>query len=183
MKLFEDILFIKCYKTGRLSMLKAMLSPSFICTFIYRLSAFFYCLKIPVLPKLLWWVNFLLFKVDLDFRSNLDGAIYMPHPMGVVIGEYVKLTKGSRLKLMQGATIGGDLGRFEKRNGKCYYQPIMQGNVFIGINSIVAGPVMLSGNIFVSSSGIVSRSAKDVLCYAVNKTKDLSDSHLKELRV
>lgn len=181
--ILRDFKVALMYKSGKFSIIKAALSPSMLCCLIYRCSVYLNIAKIPFVPKVFWWLNFLLFKVDLDFRSRMLGGIYMPHPMGIVIGEHVKSSAASRLKIMQGATVGGDLGRVDFKEGQELHQPLFQGVAFLGINSIVVGPLVQKGTVFISANALVNRDVESGLYYGVNKRKDLSHRHLRELGV
>jgi len=181
--LYADLKLIAMFKSlnvNVVTLLKSSLSPSFICTFIYRLAHFFYCLNIPLLPRIIWWLNFLFFKVDIDQRAKLYGALYFPHPMMIVIGRSVQLS-GS-IKIMQGVTLGGNLGKkIITENGNKVEQPILKGNIFIGINSCVLGPVTICGQVFIASSALVSKSAEDTIIFGNNKYSELRDEHKNEL--
>ncbi len=181
--LIKDITFIAKYKFGQLALLKSLLSPSFICCLIYRLSVFFDLLKVPLLPRILWWLNFITFKVDLDQRSRLMGALYLPHPMCIVVGQFVESKESTCLKIMQGATIGGDLGRCDKINGEVIQQPVFCSNAFIGVNSIVAGPVFITEPVFVAANSVFSKFSGGGCYYSVNQVSPLKEAHKKELKL
>ncbi|MCL6688671.1 hypothetical protein M8R19_08105 [Pseudomonas sp. R3.Fl] len=175
----KTILFYKKRSKKLIPIFSSMLSPSFICTTLHRISHRLYLFKIPVLPRLIWWLNFLLFKVDIDQRCKLYGGLYLPHPMGIVIGEHVSLR--GYAKIMQGVTIGGNLGKTSCKGERIQYQPLMDGRIFIGPNSILAGPITLSGNIFVSASAIASQDASNSFIYSSNKSRKLDEEHETEL--
>ncbi len=181
--LMKNIAFIGKYKVGWLALLKALFSPSFICSSIYRFSTFIDYLRVSLLPRILWWLNFIIFKVDLDQRSRLMGAVYFPHPMCIVVGQYVKSNKNSCLKIMQGATIGGDLGRFDNINGAVLEQPVFCRHAFIGVNAIVAGPVVISEPVFIDANSVLSRFSGEGCYYSVNQNSPLKEAHRKELKL
>lgn len=181
--LFADLKFIAMFKSDNvnwLTLIKSSLSPSFICTFIYRLAHFFHCLSVPLLPRIIWWLNFILFKVDIDQRAKLYGALYFPHPMMIVIGCSVQLNGSA--KIMQGVTLGGNLGKSViTAGGSKIDQPEINGRCFIGINSCVVGPIVISGQVFIASSALTSKDAKDTIIFGNNKYRELLDEHKKEL--
>ena len=137
----RDIRITSHYKavSNKLRLFKSLFSPSFICISLYRISHLFYLLKIPLMPKMFWWINFLLFKIDIDYRSKIYAGMYMPHPILIAIGEGVKIFVF--LKIMQGVTIGGNLNRNRIFEGKVIMQPFIKENVFLGIGVIIAGLV------------------------------------------
>lgn len=108
----------------------------------------------------------------------------MSHPTGIVIGEHVQSSRTSRLKIMHGATVGEDLGRKRSEHGAIFYQPYFNGAVFLGINSIVIGPIELIGDIFIASNAVVNKSIGSGVYYGANSgRKELQQQHRLELRI
>ena len=178
----SDINFIRKYKpvnTNIFIYFKCLVSPSFICVFLYRISHLLHCFRIPLLPRLFWWINFILFKVDIDQRARLYGSLYLPHPMMIVIGHKVEMYGSA--KIMQGVTLGGNLGRKVLVGDNYIEQPLIDSNIFIGINTIIIGPVYLKGKLFIASNSCVTKNVEDVFVYENNKSKNLRNYHLKEL--
>jgi serine acetyltransferase len=176
-----DLSFINQQKSrvGRMAGLASVLSPSFICTVLYRLSHSLVLMHIPVLPRLIWWINFLLFKVDIDQRARLYCALYMPHPTGIVIGQGTRIN--GHAKIMQGVTMGGNLGQTKKINGGISSQPHVNGRIFIGINAIVVGPIELHGHLFISPNTIVAKDIEQDGWVTSKDIRTLSDAHKHEL--
>ena len=179
----QDVAFIVYHKgtKGRLRAFKALLSPSFICTFIYRLAHLLVAFRVPLLPRLLWWINLVIFGVDIDQRAKLYGALYLPHPMNICIGQHVTLIGSA--KIMQSVTLGGNLGKHKQCNQVTITQPVLKGRFFIGISSIIAGPVSLTGNIFIAAQQIVSKDIDNDALYFQQQHLPLKTEHLKELGV
>lgn len=176
----DDLRLISRYKKKSAhGFFYGLLSPSFICTTIYRASHFASTLRIPILPRLIWWVNFMLFKVDIDQRAKLYCSLYLPHPMMIVIGKDTKIIGSA--KIMQGVTIGGNLGRSALIDGSKITQPQLNGNFFLGANSIIAGPINLSGKVFVSGHAVCTKDAKDSVIYEKNQVGDLNVYHQEEI--
>lgn len=179
----RDLTFIAYQKqrTGRIGKLKGVLSPSFICTAIYRIGHSLHRVGIPVLPKLFWWLNIILFSSDIDHRAKLYAALYFPHPLAIVIGHQVQIYGSA--KIMQGATLGGNLGSTALVEGECISQPKINGNVFIGPNSMVVGPIELTGKLFVGGMVMVSRSINGEGVVGKKALFALENSHRRELGV
>lgn len=180
--IIEDFRFTLEYKgSGLGGRVKALLSFSLVAMFFYRVAHCIYLMKIPVIPKLLWMLNFFLFKIDIDVRSKLYAGVYMPHPMGIVIGDGVGLF--GRTKIMQNSTMGGNLGAEKKVGAGVVRQPQLMAGGFVGVNSVVVGPLIFDKPIFVCPNSIIS---KDEFCgslYAVNKASGLSDRQKIEMRI
>ena len=177
----SDLMITSYYKTGPffLRLLKSIFSPSFLCISLYRLSHLFGVLKVPLLPRIIWWVNFLFFKVDIDFRSRIYAGIYMPHPMSIVIGDGVKMN--GLFKIMQGVTIGGNLGETKIVDGEVTKQPILEGNMFLGINTIIAGPLSIKGVFFFSAFSLVLDDLAGQHFYSKRLVKELSEKQINEI--
>lgn len=82
---------------------------------------------------------------------------------------------------MQGVTIGGNLGKTSRRGEAVQHQPWIDGRAFVGPNSIVAGPITLSGSIFVSANTILSCDVHNSFICESNKIKNLNEDHEREL--
>ena len=181
--LLSDLLYTMKYKgeNRTLAFVKGIMSGSFIVMFVYRLSHVINNLRIPIIPKLLWWLNFIIFKVDIDYRAVFQGGVYMPHPMNIVIGDGVYI-KGN-IKIMHSVTIGGNLGKVSTFNGQLIKQPHFLEGGFLGINAIIAGPIILKSKVFISANSLVSKSF-DKSCYlfGVNKVSDLNEAHIFEMK-
>lgn len=177
----NDLKFIAAQKcrNGRTGLLKGILSPSFICSFIYRVSHLLHCWGIPIIPKVFWWINIWLFSSDIDYRAKLYCAIYMPHPLGIVIGHQAMMN--GTVKIMQGVTIGGNLGAKKLINSRMTGQPVFSGNIFVGPNSAVLGPVELTGQLFVGALNIISSSFEGNGLIYKNELRELKPEHVKEL--
>ena len=180
--LFRDFRFTRSYKGNHPlgSTLRTLSSPSFLCMFSFRLSSLFLKIKFTAFAKLFWWINYLFFKVDIDYRATLEGGVYMPHPMGIVIGSGVIINED--IKIMQGVCVGGNLGRTLQVNNRVIMQPQILGGGFLGVNSIISGPIILEKKIFVAANSIVSKSFNEsLLLFGVNCSKELNEEHRNEM--
>ena len=135
-----------------------LFNPCFHSVCLYRLSSFLYSkkLKFNVLSKIVWYINRLLFHVDIDYRADLAGGGVLVHGLGVVIGKDVK--SEGRLYVYQGVTLGGTLyGAFrEDSSGKKLRMPLLKDNVRIYTGAIVVGGVIIEENSVVKAGRIVT---------------------------
>ena len=181
-KLLKDFRFTRSYKGHNtlMSILRTLFSPSFLCMLIFRLSSSSFKIKLIPLSKLFWWLNFLVFKVDIDYRSILLGGVYMPHPMGIVIGSGVMISQD--VKIMQGVCVGGNLGKTLEFNNRIIMQPQILGGGFLGINAVISGPIILKKKVFVAANSIVSKSfSESLLLFGINCSKELNKGHINEM--
>lgn len=159
--------------------LRCVLAPSFICTSLYRAAHQAHRLKVNPLAKIIWWLNFLLFKVDIDYRAKLYGGLYMPHPISIVVGDGVY--SSANLKIMQGCTLGGSLGQTATLEERVIKQPHFFSTSFIGINSVIVGPLIFNESIFVAANSTITKQIEGGFLYASNKQKPLSPLHKESL--
>lgn len=142
---------------GKKKMIATVLfNPCFHSVFLYRVSNFFYKIKLNVIAKMIWYLNRIIFNVDIDYRANLAGGFVLVHGLGVVIGKDV-FSKGI-LKVYQGVTIGGNNFKFTvDENGEKFWQPRIGENVIIFTNASLFGPIKIKANTIIKSGQIISK--------------------------
>lgn len=114
----------------------------------YRLSHWLWKHYNPILPKLLWKVQYLLFNCSVPGSCTLmKGVKFAYGGIGVVI--HARAVIGQNCMIGQGVTIGGKSGWYEV--------PIIGNNVIIGANAVVVKDV--PDNCIVA--GIPARIIKD----------------------
>lgn len=96
------------------------LNPCFQSVALYRLSSFLYHNRLDILAKLVWYINRIIFSVDIDYRADLAGGFVLIHGLGTVVGKDV-VSKG-KLTVYQGVTIGGS-GKSKVGGVKKYGSP------------------------------------------------------------
>ena len=99
--------------------------------------------------------------------------------MMIVIGKDVKV-RGTA-KIMQGVTIGGNLGKTEIIENEVFTQPVIHGSVFIGANSLIFGPIWLTGRVFVSAQAVCSKNFENSLIFGTNQSRATLQQHENEL--
>ena len=130
-------------------------NPCFHSVCLFRLSNLLYKAHLSVLSKIIWYINRLLFHVDIDYRADLAGGFVLVHGLGTVIGRYVR--SEGRLTVYQGVTLGGNNGKErELENGEMLYQPLLKDGVKIYTNASVFGPVIVSQNTIIKAGSIIS---------------------------
>ncbi|UBM58078.1 hypothetical protein LAG90_14825 [Marinilongibacter aquaticus] len=150
--------FIKDYlayaeHTG--SRIKPLFKVLLYANLLFRLSNFFYQFKLVPVARLFWFLNRIIFAIDIDPRAQLNGGMVILHGAGIVIGRYV-LALGD-FKIYQGATLGGNNGKHIKVGGAKFSQPIVKKDVVIGINSVVIGPVTLNSGCRIGANAVVTK--------------------------
>jgi serine O-acetyltransferase len=111
--------------------------------------------KIPVLPKLLTYLNIVLFGLEVTPRCEIGPGIFFPHPSGTVVGAW---RIGSNAIILQGVTLGAkrmDLGfDFNLR-------PEVGDNVTLGAGAKVLGGIRIGNNVTVGANSVVLNSITD----------------------
>ena len=123
-------------------------NPCFHSVILYRFSSALHNCKLDLFAKIIWYINRVVFSVDIDYRAKLAGGFVLIHGLGTVIGKDV-ISKG-RLTVYQGVTIGGS-GKSVIIDEKEYWQPILEDGVKIFTNAMVLGPVQISKNTVVKA--------------------------------
>lgn len=135
-----------------------LFNPCFHSICLYRLSSFLYSEKrhFNVLSKIIWYLNRLLFHVDIDYRADLAGGVVLVHGLGTVIGKDVK--SEGKLYVYQGVTLGGSPnGIFREDSlGKKVGMPLLKNNVRIYTGAIVVGGVTIDEDSVIKAGRIVT---------------------------
>lgn len=135
--------------------LTVFFNPGFQCVVIYRLAHFLYRLRLTVFSKILWYINRIIFSVDIDYRADLAGGVQIIHGVGIVIGAFVK-TKGP-IKIYQGVTIGGNSNKTDIREGIEYKQPLIGENTTIYANATVIGPIVIGDSVVIGTGSVITK--------------------------
>ena len=151
------------------------LNVIFYVNIFYRTSHFLYTCKLFPLAKLFWLLNRIFFSIDIDPGAKLAGGLEIVHGAGIVIGRYVQ--SDGHLKVYQGASIGGNLGKSKIINNKTITQPLILQNVVIGINSVVIGPIVIGENVIIGSNAVVTKDVKENLIIIGNNKELKKNKH------
>lgn len=127
-------------------------NPCFHSVVLYRFSNFFYKLKLSLISKIIWYVNRVIYNVDIDYRAKIGAGFVIVHGLGIVIGAGV--TIGRNCKIYQGVTIGGS-GLSCIKNDKEIWQPIVGDNVTIYTNAMILGPINISDKTIIKAGRLI----------------------------
>lgn len=158
MRLAEDL---KAFSKNsfKKAIVTVITNPCFHCVCLYRLSNFFYKIRLSCVSKLIWYINRLIFHADIDYRANLAGGFVLVHGLGTVIGAEVK-TKGV-CHVYQGVTIGGSRGKSRIIDGRRTGQPVIGRNVIVYTDAKLFGPVYIGDNNIIKSGKIITEDVAD----------------------
>ena len=97
--------------------------------------------------KLLHWTNKVLTSSDIDPRADIDRSVYIPHAIGVVIGETASI--GPNTTIMPGVVIGAA----EPTSGKRHAN--IGADVVIGAGAKILGPVRIADGARIGANAVV----------------------------
>ncbi len=123
---------------------------------LVRISSLFYENHLGILAKIISTINFVLFGCDIARGAEIQGGLYLPHPSGVVIGEYAII--GRNCIIPQGVTLGDRGEEHETSN------PTLGDYVEIGTGAKILGKIFLDDYSRVGANSVV---LKDTPKYSV----------------
>ncbi len=135
-------------------LLGRLLHPRFLPGALYRMSRAAMLAGIPGLPKLLTYLNLVLFGLDITPRCEIGPGLFIAHPVGCVIGAR---RIGSKVTIFQGVNVGAkelDM-RFDPD-----IRPDVGDNVVFGVGSMVFGPIRIGDNAIIGANSLVIHSVE-----------------------
>jgi serine O-acetyltransferase len=94
--------------------------------------------------------------VDIHTGAVIGPGLRLPHPFAIVIGSKVRM--GARVRVLQGATLGG-VGHKDEATGQT--QPIVGDDVVIGAGAKVLGTVTVGNRVRIGANAVVTRDLPD----------------------
>lgn len=130
-----------------------VINPRFLPVLFVRLSYLAWICGLGFIAKLLSLVNQVLFGCDIARGACIGGGLYMPHPNGIVIGEYVRI--GRNCIIHQGVTLGARGEDHELSN------PVIRHEVEIGTGAKILGKLMIGNYARIGANAVVLESVPD----------------------
>lgn len=113
----------------------------------------------------LYFLNHLTINVD----ELISKRTVFPHPVGIVIGIYVKL--GYDCKIYQNVTIGA-----KNISAEMAQYPTIGNNVVIYANSVIIGNVHIGNNVVIGAGSVVIKSIPDNCTVVGNPCRIIKNS-------
>ena len=154
-KFIQDFKEDYAYSVSVSSYIAPLINPGIYIVLLYRISNLFYRYKLGIIAKLIWWINRLLFTVDIHQGAKLSGGLVLVHGMGIVIGKEV-ISEG-KLKIYQNVTLGGNSFKTQKYGDLLLKQPYLKNDITIYAGAAVVGPVIIDGNSIVGTNAVVTK--------------------------
>jgi len=119
---------------------------------LYRLSRFFFKIKLGIISKLISWTNRFLFAVWLPGSADIGkGTLLGYWGLGVVVHSRAKV--GQNCVISQNVTIGRNIG---DKN-----VPVIGNKVYIGPGSVIFGEITIGNNVIIGANSVVNKSFPD----------------------
>lgn len=134
--------------------------------FLYRVANLFFRYKIPLIPKLFEGLIFLI------FNSRI--------PSNIIIGKGTKFAyQGLSTLLVKGTVIGENciIGMRVTTGRKFPYKnvPKIGDKVWLGVNSVIIGPVIIEDNVVIAPNSVVNKSVPKYKIVAGSPAKIIGD--------
>lgn len=112
----------------------------------YRIANWLYRHHVPVLPKLIYYIQYVLFNCSLPGSCTLQGGVKFAYG-GIATVVHARAVIGKNCTIGQCVTIGG--------RSKHYEVPKIGNNVYIGAGAKILGPVIIGDNSVIGAGAVV----------------------------
>lgn len=116
----------------------------------YKVANWLYKHHVPLLPKLIWRLQYLLFNCSVPASCEIGKGTKFGYG-GIAVVMHARSVVGKNCMIGQGVTIGGKSGWYEV--------PVIGDNVIINAGSKIIGPVRIGDNVEIGANSVV---VKDV---------------------
>ena len=119
---------------------------------LYRLSHRLFLLKIPFLPKFIYYLQFLIFNSSVPYRCKIGKNTKFAYGgIGVVV--HARAEIGENCLIGQGITIGG--------KANLHKAPKIGNFVYIAAGSRIIGDVTIGNNVVIGVNSVVTKDVPD----------------------
>ena len=119
----------------------------------YRISHFFYRIKLFFLARLISQFGRALTGIEIHPGATIGKRLFIDHGMGIVIGETAEI--GDDCTIYHQVTLGGTGKDKNKRH------PSIGNNVIVGAGAKVLGPILIGNNVKIGAGAIVLKNVED----------------------
>ena len=112
----------------------------------YRVAHKLDNLGIPLLPKIIYYIQFILFNSSVPYKCKSgEGTVFGYGGIAVVVHERAVI--GKRCLIGQNVTIGG--------KSKKYEVPIIGNHVYIGAGAKILGDIIIGDDVIIGANSVV----------------------------
>ncbi len=122
-------------------------------TVLHRIAHLLWCLRVPVLPRLISMMSRFLTGIEIHPAARIGPGFFIDHGMGVVIGETAEI--GQNVTLYQGVTLGGTGREKGKRH------PTLGNGVVVGAGATILGAIRIGNLVKVGAGSVVIERVPD----------------------
>lgn len=178
-KFKKDLEKYKAY-SGKSSFVLLLTQQGLWAIYVYRMSNRIYRSRLPGLFKkplllmaVLWqkWIE-VVAGISIPYTVSIGERFYLGHFGNIIINANVII--GDNCNISQGVTLGIS-GRGEKRG-----VPVIGNNVYIGVNSVVAGKINVADNTVIGANSLVVKTIKEGATYLGVPAQRVSDNTSKD---
>lgn len=112
----------------------------------YRVANWLFKHRIPLLPKFIYYIQYLLFNSSVPASCVLGGGTKFAYG-GIAVVIHARSVIGKNCVIGQCVTIGG--------RSKHFAVPIIGDNVYIGAGAKILGPVLIGDNSIIGAGAVV----------------------------
>lgn len=123
-----------------------LFNPGFATIFLHRIATHYNRGRLKRLGIIVWRWNVTRSGCHINLASDIAPGVFLPHPVGIVIGEGVKIGTGATI--YQTVTIG--------KTASPQYPVIGEGATLYP-NAIVIGPITVGANAIVGAASVVTK--------------------------
>lgn len=129
-----------------------LLYPGFHVLIFYRISHFFYRIKLLFIARLISQIARFLTGIEIHPGAQIGRRLMIDHGMGIVIGETAII--GDDCTIYHQVTLGGTGKEKLKRH------PTIGNNVLIGAGAKLLGPIIIEDNVKIGAGAVVLKSVE-----------------------
>lgn len=120
--------------------------------FLYKIANILFVNKIPLLPRLIKLICFLLYNSSIPYQCKIGkGTRFGYGGIGVVI--HKRSVLGKNCSIGTNITIGGKTPHYEV--------PVIGNNVYIASGAKILGPITIGNNVTVGANAVVIKDVPD----------------------
>lgn len=120
---------------------------------LYRIANYLYKHNIPLLPKIIQRLSYLLFNAHIPYQATIgDGTILGYGGMGIVIHTNATIRKSCMI--LQQVTIGTSVPYFDQT--KAHSVPKIGDNVYIGAGAKILGEIHIGDGSVIGANSVVT---------------------------
>lgn len=118
----------------------------------YRFNNWLYRHHVPLLPKLIWRLQYLFFNSSVPASCKIGKRTKFGYG-GIAVVLHARTVIGKNCMIGQGVTIGGKSGWYEV--------PVIGDNVHISAGARILGPVRIGNNVIIGANAVVVKDVPD----------------------